>query len=70
MARNFCRASVADSQDHYAGGKPTSIAPKGVGLGVEIQVHPKIDMGNDRIAKVVSNLFDRRYFFQSLRKGL
>jgi hypothetical protein len=66
MARNFCRASVTDSKDHHTGREPTSIAPKSIGLGVEIQVHPKIDMRNDRGAKVVSNLFNRRNFFQGL----
>ena len=66
MTRNFCRAPMADSQNHHPSGKPASVAPKRVGLGVEIEVHPKVDMGNDRIAKVVSNLFNGRYFFQSL----
>ena len=70
MACYFCRAFVADTQNHYTGGEPVCVAPKGVGLGIKIKVHPKIDVGNDRIAKVMSNLFDRRYFFQSLRKGL
>ena len=61
---------MPDSQNHHTGGEPTSIAPKGIGLGVQLEVHPKIDMGNDRIAEVVSALFNRGYFFQSLRKGL
>lgn len=61
---------MTHSQNNHTRGEPVYVAPKGVGLGIEIKVHPKIDMGNDRITEVVSTLFERGYFFQGLRKGL
>ena len=53
---------MADSQNHHTGGEPVCVAPKRVGLGVQFEVHSKIDMGNDRIAQIVGDLFLGRDF--------
>ena len=39
--------TVADSENDDAGGKPVGIAPPGISFGVEAEVHPKIDVGDD-----------------------
>ena len=40
--------TVSDAKDDDAGGKPTGIPPQGVGFSVEAQIHPEVDVGNDR----------------------
>jgi hypothetical protein len=42
---------VTDAEDNNAGGKPVGIAPLGVGLGIEAEVHPEIDVGDDGAAE-------------------
>jgi len=54
---------VAYAKDNNAGGEPVFVAPEGVGFGVKIQVHAKIDMRNNRSAQIVRDLFEGRDFF-------
>lgn len=62
-AGQLCWATVAYAKDYDAGGEPVFVAPEGVGFCVEIQVHAKIDMRNNRTAQIVRNLFEGRDFF-------
>jgi hypothetical protein len=43
----FIPGAMADSEDDDARGEPASVPPLGVGFGVEAEVHPKIDVGNN-----------------------
>jgi len=62
-AGEFNGATVAYAKDNDAGREPVFVAPEGVGFGVKIQVHAKIDMRNNRSAQIVRDLFERRDFF-------
>ena len=46
----FIPGAMADSEDDDARGEPARVPPLGVGFGVEAEVHPKIDVGNDGAA--------------------
>ena len=52
-AGQFTGTAVSDSKNDDAGGKPVAVTPKGIGLGVEIQVHPKIDVRDDRTTMIL-----------------
>ena len=42
--------TVSDAEDDNAGGEPAGIPPQGVSFGVEAEVYPEINVGNDRAA--------------------
>lgn len=46
-AGELVTGAVADAEDDDAGGEPVGIAPLSVGFGVEAEIHPEIDVGND-----------------------
>jgi len=52
-AGQFTGTAVSDSKNDDAGGKPVAVTPKGIDLGVEIQVHPKIDVRDDRTTMIL-----------------
>ena len=63
-AGEFAGATVAHAENNHAGGEPVPVTPKGVGLGVEIEVHPKIDMGHDRAAMILRSRLRGSHLFE------
>jgi hypothetical protein len=55
---------VTDAEDNHAGGEPVGIAPLGVGFGIESEVHPKIDVGDDGTAEFAVPGLGRPDLFQ------
>ena len=53
QAGELVPGAMADSEDDDARGKPASVPPLGIGFGVEAEVHPEIDVGNDGAADLV-----------------
>ena len=47
QAGEFIAGTVADAEDDNAGREPGSVPPLGVGFGVEAEVYPEINVGND-----------------------
>ena len=47
QAGKFVPGPVADAEDDNAGREPGSVPPLGVGFGVEAEVYPEINVGND-----------------------
>ena len=47
QAGELVPGTVADAEDDDAGREPVGIPPLGVGFGVEAEVYPEIDVGND-----------------------
>jgi hypothetical protein len=50
-AGELVAGAVPDAENDDARGKPAGIAPLGVGFGVEAEVHPEIDVGDDGAAE-------------------
>jgi len=47
QAGELVAGAVADAEDDDTGGEPIGIPPVGVRFGIEAEVHPEIDVGND-----------------------
>ena len=50
-AGELITGAVADPEDDDPGGEPVGIAPLGVGFGIEAEVHPEINVGDDGAAE-------------------
>ncbi len=50
-AGELVTGAVADAEDDDAGGEPVRVAPLGVGFGIEAEVHPEINVGDDGAAE-------------------
>ena len=64
QAGEFIAGTVADAQDDDAGGEPAGVPPQGVGFGVEAEVHPKINVGNDGATDLAVPTLGGADFFQ------
>ena len=56
--------AVANPEDDDAGWEPTGVPPLGIGFGVESEVHPEIDVGNDGPADLAVPALGRPDFLQ------
>lgn len=63
-AGELVAGTVADSEDDDAGGEPVGIAPLGVSFGVEAEVHPEINVGDDGSAEFSVSRLGRPDLFQ------
>lgn len=64
----FTGTTVAHPEDDHSGWKPIPIPPVGVSLGIEIEIHPKIDMRNNRTPKILGTRSGRFYLFEGPAK--
>ena len=64
QAGELVPGTVADAEDDDAGREPVGIPPMGVGFGVEAEVHPKIDVGNDGVTKFPVSSLGRTDFLE------
>ena len=59
---------MADAEDDDAGGEPAGIPPLGVGFGVEAEVYPEINVGNDGAVNIAFPPLGRTDFRQGSRE--
>ena len=68
QAGQFAGATMAHAQNDDAGGEPVPVTPMGVGFGIEVEVHPEIDMGNDGATEILGTRLGSFYFFEGFSK--